>query len=159
MTTRNPSPPHIPQGGELPLAELAAESLKLIGDFEALLRDETRALDATDFDTAEVLQNRKIRMAERYHDLTRELRARKEDLKKHHPELREKLTAARDSFSEAARDNINAIERRRFSSQRLVDRLIEGARRGLQKSSTYGKGGQRLDQAPGKVSFGLNQTL
>ena len=98
-------------------------------------------------------------MAERFQRLTQELRARRNELKTHYPDLRTQLAAAREGFSNAARDNINAIDLRRLSSQRLVDRLIEGARRGLQKSAGYGKGGQRVDQQPGKVSFGLNQTL
>lgn len=160
MTTHHPSSPtQIPPGAELPLSELAAESLKLISDFTALLEDETVALHEADFATAQKLGKKKTRLAERYQGLTTQLRARRDELKQHHPELREKLVAARERFSDAARENVSAIERRRYSSQRMVDRLIEGARRSLQKSSAYGKGGQRVDQQPGKVSFGLNQTL
>jgi len=143
----------------LPLGEPAAESLQLITDFETLLKDETIALNTADFDRAEQLQTRKNEMADRYQRLTQELRARRDELKAHHPETRDRLLAARESLAVTARENIDAIERRRFSSQRMVDRLIEGARRGLHKSGGYGKAGQRVSQPVGKVSFGLNQTL
>lgn len=161
MTTRKTGKAgqHAPQAAQQPVAELAAETLQLITDFEALVRDETVALDNGNFEAAEALQKRKFAMTERYQGLADELRTRRDDLRAHHPELRDRLLKAREGFSEATRANVAAIERRRHSSQRLVDRLIEAARRGLQKSSNYSKSGQRVDQPPGKVSFGLNQTL
>ena len=105
------------------------------------------------------MQDRKAQLAGLYGRYVEELKNRREELKKHVPELREKIVEARDRFSETARINMAAIERRRISSQRMVDRIVGAARRSIQKQGVYGQSGKRQESGQKPVSVSINQTL
>lgn len=117
--------------------------LRLIEDFGNLLVKETEALKKADFRYVDLLQNDKKNFAKSYHAAVGALAENKSEIEKLDAALRERLIKARTTFTIILSENLRALETSRESTRRLVDRILDTARR-----SVVNECQQAIRQAP-----------
>lgn len=134
------------------------DMMNTIDALRDLYHEENEALATTDTKRFVSLQDRKIAMARDYQQQTQTLLARKKELKKIDPALKEKLTRKQAEFSEIAAENMAALDKVRKTVQRLNDRLMSLARDSARKDSVnYGARGD-LGNAGRPLSIGVNES-
>ena len=105
------------------------ELLTLIENFGNLLVKETDALMRADFKMVDLLQPDKKMFAKDYHILVTNLAARKDEMATLELSIRERLIRARTNFTIILNDNLRALEASKASTRRLVDRILDTARK------------------------------
>jgi len=100
------------------------EMMSTIDNLRGALVAETNALKDADTQTFLTLQDNKLNVAREYLDSMAQLLARKEELQKADPLLKNKLEAMRTEFSETAHENHAALERMKNGMKRLGERIM-----------------------------------
>lgn len=140
------------------------DTIALIQAFRNLVEMETRALDKSSFEEVDKLQSRKRELAKAYQVQVENLHLRAAEIKKTSETLRAQLVEARTAFTLALTDNMAALERVKNSCGRLVDRILDAARRALQQQmpnapQSYGVTGRRVYSNKKTLSMSLNEQL
>jgi len=138
-----------------------AEMLKLIDAFGNLLKRETAALVAYDFKTVDALQSEKRTLAGKYQEQAQILSARRTDMAAVDLGLREKLLRARAQFTVLLNDNLRALERAKNSAGRLIERILDTARRAVinERHTHYSAKGHTGAYKSATSSLSVNETL
>ncbi len=122
---------------------------------------ETQALHKTDTHTFLAMQDKKIEAAHTYEMHMAQMMARKGELSKADPGLKNNLKALHRDFSELSRKNIEAIERMQRCTERLGNTIRNAAIRDArnQRTFSYEGTGAFSNQAQKKiVSSGISET-
>lgn len=140
------------------------DTIALIQAFKRLIEMETLALDKANFGEVDKLQERKRELAKSYQMQVENLHSRAAEIKKTSESLRAQLVEARTAFTLALTDNMAALERVKNSCGRLVDRILDSARRALQQQmpnapQSYGATGRQVYSARKTLSMSLNEQL
>ncbi len=101
----------------------------LLESFGALLAKETAALKAVDFATVESLQEQKREYARGYQAQITALAARQAEISLLDLALREKLVRTKTAFTLTLKDNLGALDSARNGAKRLVNRILDVARK------------------------------
>ncbi len=140
------------------LREVALIVQKMQGVFE----EETEALKNTDSDKFTQLQKKKLVVGREYQNIMSQMLARKNEIEKAAPSLKEKLKQMQEEFSEASEKNMEAIKRMEKATERLGNTIRNAAIRAAQKDRgySYGETGTIPSSAKKKaVSSGLSETV
>ncbi len=147
-----------PQG---PIAGAALEMLRLIEDFGSLLLKETDALKKADFRLVELLQDDKRHFAKRYHAVVNLLSSRRDEVAKLDLGLQERLIKARTSFTIILNENLRALEAAKDSTRRLVDRILDTARKAVtdELQTNYSARGRTQAYKTASLSLNIDRSL
>lgn len=145
----------------LPIKAAVQDVLKTIEDFGALLRRETEALKAMDYRLVDLLQADKKNYARRYSDMVTELSTRRDDMATLDVSMRERLIKARTTFTIILNDNMRALETSRDSTRRLVDRILDTARRAVADDTQTGYSAKGASQSykTSTLSLSMDRSL
>lgn len=135
--------------------------LDILDNFGKLLTDETAALRKSDFQSVDKLQESKRRLAREYQASVEALAARKEEMSKLDIRLRESLVKKRTGFTIILDDNLRALEATKDSAARLVNKILEAARRAVtdKRQTNYSAKGQAQACKTSTLSLSVDQKL
>ena len=135
--------------------------LALIDDFGTLLTKETEALRKSDFKLVDMMQEDKRAYAKKYHALITHLSANKDSVIKLDISLREKLIRARTTLTVILNDNLRALEIAKASTRRLVDRILDVARKSVvdDQQTNYSAKGNMQAYKGSTMSLSLDTRL
>lgn len=118
---------------------------------------ETNALKESDTKAFLGLQDQKITAAQKYHDNFTQFMARKDEIKKIHPDLRKLFGRKQVEFSQIAAENLEALSRMNRITDRLGQRIMRAARdNAAREGVAYGSRGSMSTNRP--VTMGLNES-
>ena len=135
------------------------EALHAVDDFSALLEKETAALNVSDFNTFEALQDAKYDLAQSYQDAVLAFEEEVDHLPTLAESAKDKLRAAHARFTIAAEVNQTALQTAAKVSERVVNLLIGAAKRTVMDTPNYGAGGLQDISSKIPVHFKLNEVL
>lgn len=146
---------------KLPLTSQIQEVMNIITGFSALLLKETEALKKADFKTVDGLQADKKIFARQYHDKVKELSVRKDEFRGLDPAFRDRLIDERNRFTALLSDNAYALERAQNSVKRLVNNILDAARRNVleNQQTNYSNAGKALSCKSSSLSLATDQRL
>lgn len=135
--------------------------LDILDSFGKLLTDETAALKNSDFQSVDRLQEGKRRLAREYQAVVEALAARKEEMPKLDIRLREQLVKRRTIFTAILDDNLRALEASKDSAARLVNKILEAARRAVtdKRQTNYSAKGKAQACKTSTLSLSVDQKL
>lgn len=135
--------------------------LKLIEDFGGLLVKETEALKKADYRLVDLLQEDKRTYAREYQAQVTALAARRDEMSQLELALRERLIKARTNFTLILNDNLRALEASRASARRLVDRILDTARKTVadENQTNYSAKGRAQAYRTASMSLSLDRSL
>lgn len=135
--------------------------LDILDTFGKVLTDETAALKKSDFNTVDKLQESKRRLAREYQASVETLASRKDDMPKLDIRLREQLVKKRTNFTVILDDNLRALEATKDSAARLVNKILEAARRAVtdKRQTNYSAKGQAQACKTSTLSLSVDQKL
>lgn len=135
--------------------------LKLIEDFGGLLVQETDALKRSDYRHVDLLQDDKRGFAREYQALVTALAARRDEMVALDVATRERLILARTNFTHILNDNLRALEASRNSARRLVDRILDTARKAVadEMQTNYSAKGRTQAYKTASMSLSVDQSL
>lgn len=141
------------------LVEQVNFALHAVMDFTAVLGQETAALRGSDFPLFQALQDEKLVRAQNYQDSILALEEFIEFLPSLDDATKTALRTAQKDFSKAAADNQTLLEAKLNSSERIVNLIMDAARRTVSDGPAYGANGVQdiSDKIP--VHFKLNEVL
>lgn len=136
------------------------ETMRTIERLQGLYQKENAALDKSDTKGFLALQDIKVETARLYHDSVSEIIARKDEMQTASAELKQRLRAMQEGFSEIAAKNLKAVSRMQRTVERLGDTIRRAARDSAkqQNTSNYGKSGQLENNSKRPTSMGLSET-
>jgi len=135
--------------------------LNVLDAFGKLLKEETAALKKNDFQTVDRLQASKRALARDYHGLIVGLSSSRENMVKLDMPTREKLVRSRTTFTEILQDNLRALEIAKNSTARLVNKILDAARRAVadDKQTNYSAKGRTQAYKTSTLSLTVDQKL
>lgn len=144
-----------------PLTTLTSEISALVGVFSALLEEETAALKIADFKAVDALQTQKRDYAKRYHDAITELYARRDELAQMPPPVRGGLMDARARFATVLEDNLRALDAAKEGTRRLVNKILDTARRAVidDRKTHYSGTGKAQAYKTATLSLSVDKNL
>jgi len=135
--------------------------MKLLDTFGQLLNEETTALRKSDFKTVDRLQAAKKQLANDYQVLVTGLSARKAEVAQLEMPLREKLVRSRTGFTRILQDNLAALETAKSSAGRLVNKILDVARKAVvdDKQTNYSAKGHAQAYKTSTLSLSVDKNL
>lgn len=157
-TTEQTAPAAIAFG---PIAATAQAMLRLIEDFGNLLLKETEALKKSDYRMVDLLQDDKRHYAKQYHAAVTELSGRRTEVAQLDARMQERLIKARTSFTIILNENLRALEAAKASARRLVDRILDTARKAVadELQTNYSDRGRTQAYKTASLSLSVDQSL
>lgn len=143
------------------LKENALALMTLIEEFGALLRQETAGLKKADYRTVDLLQEDKRSFARKYQALVTSIAAQRDQMSDLDLNLRERMVRARGNFTLILDENLRALEASRDSARRLVDRILDTARKAVadELQTHYSAGGNTQAYKSATMSLSVDQSL
>ncbi len=143
------------------LRERVMGMLGLIEEFGSLLVKETDALKKSDFRLVDLLQDDKRSLAKRYHAEVTALSERRNEMPGLDVSLQERLIKARTSFTVILNENLRALEASRDSARRLVNRILDTARKTVtdELQTSYSAKGHTQSYKSAPLSLSVDQSL
>ena len=138
------------------------EVTSTIKKMEQVFVDETKALNEIDSKAFMALQEQKLSIAREYHNDMGQILARKDELKKADPAIKNTLDKMHEKFSEITKNNLKAIERMGRCTERLGDTLRNAAIRSAQKQRSYSYGENGAISSASKrraISSGISENV
>ena len=135
------------------------EAILAVDDFSQLLEKETAALNVSDFNTFEALQDQKYDLAQTYQDKILAFEEHVEQLQEMPEESKDKLRASHSRFTLAAEENQTALQAASKISERVVNLIIDAAKRTVMDTPNYGAAGMQDLSSKIPVHFKLNEVL
>lgn len=135
--------------------------LGLIEEFGSLLVKETEALRKSDFRMVDLLQDDKRHLAKRYHAEVTALSERRDEMPTLEAGLQERLIKARTTFTVILNDNLRALEASRDSARRLVNRILDTARKAVtdELQTNYSAKGHTQAYKTAALSLNIDRSL
>lgn len=146
---------------ETSLRGAVTSMLKLIEDFGALLVKETEALKKADFRMVDLLQDDKRSLAREYQAHVTALASRRDEIAQMDMATRERLIKARTNFTIILNENLRALEASRSAARRLVDRILDTARKAVadEMQTNYSAKGRTQAYKTASMSLSVDQSL
>ena len=143
------------------LRERVLGMLTLIEEFGSLLVKETDALKKSDFRMVDLLQDDKRHLAKRYHAEVTALSERRAEMPGLDVSLQERLIKARTTFTVILNDNLRALEASRDSARRLVNRILDTARKTVtdELQTNYSAKGHTQAYKTASLSLSIDRSL
>lgn len=143
------------------LRERVLGMLGLIEEFGNLLVKETAALKKSDFRMVDLLQDDKRNLAKRYHAEVTALSERRNEMPSLDVSLQERLIKARTTFTVILNDNLRALEASRDSARRLVNRILDTARKAVtdELQTNYSAKGHTQAYKTAALSLNIDRSL
>lgn len=143
------------------LRERVLGMLTLIEEFGSLLVKETDALRKSDFRLVDLLQDDKRHLAKRYHAEVTALSERKTEIPALDITLQERLIKARTTFTVILNENLRALEASRDSARRLVNRILDTARKTVtdELQTNYSAKGHTQAYKTAALSLSVDRSL
>ena len=129
-----------------------------------VLRDiytmETKALESTDTQKFLEIQEKKLLSADRYRQSIEQMMARKDEMSKADPVLKERLKEMQNDFSALADKNKEALSRMQRCSERLSNTLRNAAKKAIQKkrSVAYSETGTLRKNSTKHIPMSISET-
>jgi hypothetical protein len=135
--------------------------MKILDTFGQLLAEETTALRKSDFKTVDRLQAAKKNLAAEYQALVVGLSERKAEVAALEMPLREKLVKSRTGFTQILQENLTALETAKASAGRLVNKILDAARKAVvdDKQTNYSAKGQAQAYKTSTLSLSVDKNL
>jgi len=135
--------------------------LKILDEFGQLLTEETTALRKADFKAVDRLQPSKKSLAGEYQKLVSGLASRKAEIAQLDMPLREKLVRSRTAFTHILDENLRALETSKESAARLVNKILDAARKAVvdDKQTNYSAKGKTQAYKTSTLSLSVDQKL
>lgn len=139
----------------------AQDMLRLIENFGNLLLKETDALKKADFRLVDLLQEDKRHYAKQYHAAVTSLSSRRAEVAALDLGLQERMIKARTNFTLILNDNLRALEASKDSARRLVDRILDTARKAVtdELQTNYSAKGRTQAYKTASLSLSIDQSL
>lgn len=134
-------------------------ALSAVDQFSAFLEKETAALQKSDYRAFEAMQDQKYSLAQSYQDAILSFEEDVEALPNLPEDIKQKLRAAHTRFSAAADVNQIALETAAKISTRVVDLIIDAAKRSVSDTPNYSAAGSQGLSEKIPVHFKLNEVL
>jgi flagellar biosynthesis/type III secretory pathway chaperone len=141
------------------LSNDVAHMLAAMQAFSGVLHAETIALQARDMNTVTQLFPQKREFAQLYHDAMLRLDDQRTDLKKLDQSLKSKLKGAYAHFDEIVRQNRTALTSAKAVAERIVDLVMDAARRTVMDGPSYNRAGSNALSSDTPVHYKLNEVL
>jgi hypothetical protein len=141
------------------LRDKVTNALLAVDQFSALLEQETAALQKSDFALFENMQDRKFELARNYQDAILAFEEDVEELPKLELSLKDKLHAAHKRYATAAGENMQALTIKQKVSERILNLIMNAAKRTVMDTPSYSAKGQQDISAKIPVYFKLNEVL
>ncbi len=141
------------------LSNDVAHMLAAMQAFSGVLNAETIALNAREMKIVDQLFPQKCEFAQLYHDAMLRLDDQQHMLKTLEPTLKQKLKLAYDHFHAIAEQNAKALTAAKHVAERMVDVVMDAARRTVMDGPSYGRGGTNVLAHDVPVHYKLNQVL
>ena len=109
-------------------ARAMQDMMSTIDALRAVYAEETLALKSSDSPAFFALQDKKIHVAQEYHDRLSAFVARKDEMLKTNPDLKSLLRKKQAEFNDTSRENLEALDRMRRTVDRLGARIMKAAR-------------------------------
>lgn len=157
-TTEKKQTKPLPKDTNAALREVVTRMDALNDVFE----QETEALNNIDNKTFIALQDQKLATAVEYQDCMTQIMARKNELKKADPMVKEKLKEMQARFQDIAKRNMEALERMNRCTERVGNTIRNAAIRAANKERgfSYGEDGNIPTTSKKRsVSTGLSETV
>jgi hypothetical protein len=144
-----------------PLASDIGDVMDLIDRFGALLLRETAALRKADFNAVDLLQPSKRTMAQQYTTMVSQLGNRKAEMMGLDVASRENFVKARTQFTLILNDNMKALEAAKDSTRRLVNKILDAARKTVvdEKQTNYSAQGKAQAYKTSTMSLSVDHKL
>jgi predicted nucleotide-binding protein (sugar kinase/HSP70/actin superfamily) len=136
--------------------------MRSIKALEKVYDKENKVLKNMDSKGFMEIQNEKLVTAKHYQTVMTQMLARKDEIAKADPKVKQVLKNAYADFTERSRLNLEAIERMQRSTERLGNTIRSAAIRSAQtqRSFSYGENGALSNTTKNKaVSSGLSETV
>lgn len=135
--------------------------LSLIEEFGSLLVKETEALKKSDFRLVDLLQDDKRHLAKRYHAEVTSLSELRAEMPSLEATLQERLIKARTTFTVILNENLRALEASRDSARRLVNRILDTARKAVtdELQTNYSAKGHTQAYKTAALSLSIDRSL
>ncbi len=135
--------------------------MKILDTFGQLLAEETTALRKSDFKTVDRLQTAKKNLANEYQKLVTGLSERKAEVALLEMPLREKLVKSRTGFTQILQENLTALETAKASAGRLVNKILDAARKAVvdDKQTNYSAKGHAQAYKTSTLSLSVDKNL
>ncbi len=135
--------------------------MKILDSFGQLLAEETTALRKSDFKTVDRLQAAKKNLAAEYQALVMSLSERKAEVAALEMPLREKLVHSRTGFTQILQENLTALETAKASAGRLVNKILDAARKAVvdDKQTNYSAKGHAQAYKTSTLSLSVDKNL
>lgn len=160
---------HAPQAENTPMPLLSQNTnlalkdvMRSIRALEKVYERENKVLMKMDSKGFMAIQDEKHAVAKNYQNVMTQMLARKDELVKADPKLKQVLKNAYADFSEHSKRNLDAIERMQRSTERLGNTIRNAAIRSAQtqRSYSYSENGALSHSTRNKaVSSGLSETV
>lgn len=143
------------------LRERVMTVLNLIEEFGSLLVKETDALKKNDYRLVDLLQDDKRNLAKRYHAEVTALSERRAEMPGLELSLQERLIKARTTFTVILNENLRALEASRDGARRLVNRILDTARKAVtdELQTNYSAKGQAQAYRSAAMSLSVDRSL
>ena len=143
------------------LSQDISQYLSVCRDFNALLLNETKALKAADFKAVDALQAKKQAMAKEYVSAVTALAERKDEFKALAPDARAIIVETRTAFTVTLDDNMRALTAVKDGARRLVDRILDTARKTVTRETHthYSAKGQAQSYKTASMSINIDRQL
>jgi hypothetical protein len=144
-----------------PLAADIGDVMELIEKFGSLLLRETAALRKSDFNAVDLLQPAKRTMALQYQTMVANLGSRKAEMASLDISAREAFVRARTQFTLILNDNMKALEAAKDSTRRLVNKILDAARKTVvdEKQTNYTAQGKAQAYKTSTMSLSVDHKL
>jgi flagellar biosynthesis/type III secretory pathway chaperone len=142
-----------------PLSNDVHHMLAAMQAFSGVLHAETIALQSRDMNTVEQLFPQKREFAQLYHDAMLRLDDQKDALKSLDDMLKSKIKQAGAHFSEIVKQNLVALESAKNVAERIVDLVMDAARRTVNDGPSYNRLGTNNLNQETPVHFKLNDVF
>jgi hypothetical protein len=141
------------------LRDKVTNALLAVDQFSTLLETETEALKASDFDKFEILQDKKIELAQSYQDAILAFEEDMDVLPQLEELLKEKLFAAHARYNRAATENQETLLIKQKVSERILNLVMRAAKQTVMDTPSYGSRGIQAMSDKIPVHFKLNEVL
>lgn len=140
--------------------ELFRSARNLITELQEVLQQETQALKDANIREALTLQDKKIKLVQRYQELAERAKQQQAVLKASQSPIKEEIRTLEKDFKTCTKDNLNALSNGKSSLERLVNRMLESIRKTVKQDKfAYNASGGLDNRQQQSLSINLDKTL
>ena len=141
------------------LRDKVTHAMLAVDQFSQLLNQETAALQSSDYNLFENLQDRKYQLAQGYQEAILAFEEDADVLPEMEDALKDKLRETHARFTHAADENQRALLVKQKVSERVLNLIMSAAKQTVSDAPSYSANGHQDLSAKIPVYFNLNEIL